>query len=228
MREYHGYNCATLFCHCFVSAVVKHMHKSHNIEPFPKYIDRAYFGAYLTGLADGEGCFTLNIQHQARSSHYQAHFKLALRADDADILKLVQSFWGCGILGFNQQPDKKRNSKPRFYYNVHKTTNLVDVVIPHFEKYPLLAKKRRHFDIWREAVLFMSKVQARPLVRTRYGSLPKWTQQEMQTLHELSDLLQKQKIYLSPDQLGPLPEAATVANSFATRSIIPAQSDGRG
>lgn len=49
----------------------------------------------------------------------------------------------CGL----QNPQKK--------FVINRLEDLVHVVIPHFEKYPLQAKKAKDFEIWRGIVLLV-------------------------------------------------------------------------
>lgn len=103
----------------------------------------AGFGYWLSGLIDGEGHFA--IKQHSRGSHAPA-FGLKLRADDLGILQIIQRHLGIGTI---TTEDKEPNPMAR--WNVHDKAGcqrLVDLL----DKYPLRAKKRMDYRLWREAV----------------------------------------------------------------------------
>ena len=67
------------------------------------------------------------------------------------------------------------------------------VLIPHFHRYPLLAKKRRDFDIWERGIAVMARVRARPRRRRGYnlGTFPKWTEDDRREFDGLVELLKE-------------------------------------
>ncbi len=147
--------------------------KSIIIPPFPNHVDRDYFGPWLSGLVDGEGHFGIAFVKGYGTDHglkktYRlridstpcAYFAVVLRMDDRQILETIQSYFMAGNIN-NRKPDLKvsHNSNPTAVYRVNKIFHLVSAIIPHFEKYPLLAKKQRDFEIWKEAVRFMDRVR---------------------------------------------------------------------
>jgi hypothetical protein len=61
----------------------------------------------------------------------------------------IQSFFG--NVGYIRQ-----DSTNAYVYQVVRTTDLVNVIIPHFNKFPLKGKKLQNFLIWSEIVTLMS------------------------------------------------------------------------
>lgn len=127
------------------------------------------FGWWVTGLADGEGCFYagLNFRQKPTSSgrvvscvELQAEFVVALRADDVETLNKLQAFFGCGYIKHKHvdpsSPSRKhlKNPKPQKAFLVRNPRELVGVVIPHFRRFQLQSKKARDFDIWSRIVEF--------------------------------------------------------------------------
>src|SRR4051812_31491650 len=143
------------------------MATSHSIvEPFPDHIDREAFGHWLSGFIDGEAHFGLFVD-PAKKGHnlpsYRTPFRLSLRDDDIAILRLIQSFWHCGTIKFgaNANPTAP-NSKPIAYYSVHGLKDLKGILIPHFERYPLRAKKANDYILWKQGVELRCRVQQQP------------------------------------------------------------------
>ena len=196
------------------------MSKSHSIiEPFPAHIDRNTFGQWLSGFTDGEGSFVLGMYGPARGYiHYHAiaYYHIRLRNDDLKVLKLIQSFWKCGRLYEDgQRRCNMPNAKPSAIYNIRNVSELVSTVIPHFERYPLFAKKSNDFVTWKRAVELMALVQARKVRGRRRtgamhftGTINKWSESERQEFTQLSADLKARRQYPASDEPAtPRPEA---------------------
>jgi hypothetical protein len=141
------------------------MRKVHSIEPFPTDIDRNYFGAWLSGFTDGEGCFAM--KEYARPPTYvfvaNIYFEITLRSDEISVIRLIRSFFDCGrIYTDNSAQRRNENAKPTISFRMNKSNDLVTKLIPHFERYPLLAKKKRDFLIWKEGVILRHEIMGRP------------------------------------------------------------------
>lgn len=142
---------------------------------------RDVFGMWLSGFVDGEGCFQIN-----RRKHRLAPcgfawvlvFSLGLRADDVGILYEVQRFWNTGRVSIEHPHLTGYRANPSAVYRVGSLKAHQEVVIPHFLRYPLRAKKARDFVVWREAVRFASEVGARRAMAKvgghRPGMVAKW------------------------------------------------------
>src|SRR5262249_33109350 len=95
---------------------------------------------------------------------------------------------GCGRLFDEETYQKTVNGKPETRLIVAKAKDLVTSVIPHFERYPLRAKKAKDFAIWREGVNLLYRMVLKGKVRRvggRTGFASNWTAQdkaEFQTL----------------------------------------------
>src|SRR5262245_50053499 len=128
------------------------------ILPFPADRDREAFANYVTGFVDGEGSYTLYYTHTGTRATPDALFSIGLRADDHAILRLIQSFFGCGVIYFAHSERQRGNDKPKVTFRINRLADLSRIIIPHFIRYPLLAKKGRDFLIWKQAVELMSAV----------------------------------------------------------------------
>ncbi len=177
----------------------------NRIEPFPADIDRHYFGIWLAGFTDGEGCFILR---QSLRGDYgncivsTASFAICLRLDDLKALQRVQSFLQCGNLSVSRTPPKSApNGKPVVDFHVNRAADLAQIIVPFFDAHPLLAKKSRDFAIWRDGVLLLHKITTRRRCGSRAyaGTLAKWTQEETSRFASLVAALKAQRIYQTPD-----------------------------
>ncbi len=164
---------------------VSRQHTKDTIPDFPSSIDRDVFGAWLSGFVDGEGCFHLALGKGGCCLTLKAEIIIQLRVDDAHILGLIRSFWKCGRLNNVVHLRGVR-------LTVSRIKQLSRIVVPHFEHFPLFAKKRNDFVIWREAVMLLDKINDRPY-RVRHdgrGGLPKCSSEEHTLFVSLKQKLQ--------------------------------------
>jgi LAGLIDADG endonuclease len=97
---------------------------------------------FVTGLTEGEGCFcvsftlrpTMRLGLEVRPS-----FALALNERDRHLLQDLQLFFGCGWI-------RASRSDRTFKYESRAVDELLQHVVPHFERYPLLGSKARSFE----------------------------------------------------------------------------------
>ena len=108
------------------------------------------FNYYITGLVDGEGSFSVSIQKDPTHRigyRLKPSFSLGLHKEDLPILNEIRQTLNCGTISFN---------KNMVQLKVEDIGSLVDKVIPFFEKYPLRAKKKYDFEIFKKIVSMMS------------------------------------------------------------------------
>jgi hypothetical protein len=98
---------------------------------------REFLSAYISGYADGEGCFTVSISPRAKllvGWEVRPSFSVSQNGDRAEVLHVIQAFFGCGSI----RPDR---SDRTLKWETRRLDDLVDRVIPHFERYRLLCRK---------------------------------------------------------------------------------------
>jgi hypothetical protein len=175
------------------------------IPAFPEDVNRDDFGHWLSGFTDAEASFILREQlfKKRNRFYYFAYYRITLRDDDEATLRLIRSYWQCGNLhNATNQRSKIPNAKPTATYAVNRVADLVRVVVPHFERFPLMAKKRNDFSVWRRGVMLMDSVQKR---RMRHfqghapgyygGTFPKWTESEREQFRSIAAELRGQRQY---------------------------------
>ena len=95
--------------------------------------------SYLSGFADGEGCFCVTFNKSKRHKFgwdIRPSFSISQNADRAEVLRKFKRYFECGTI----RPDR---SDRTVKYEVRKISDLLDKVVPHFEEYPLLSEKNR-------------------------------------------------------------------------------------
>lgn len=78
-------------------------------------------------------------------------FTISLHSRDTALLKRIQSFFGVGKITIR----KDRS----VYFTVNTLKDLTNVIIPHFEKYPLLTKKQADYVLFKEIIGIMYNKQ---------------------------------------------------------------------
>jgi hypothetical protein len=97
---------------------------------------------YVTGLVEGEGCFCVNFTLRKKLKvgiETRPSFSISLNKRDLELIKKIREFFKVGGIRFSR--------KDRVYkYEVRNVKILCEVIIPHFEKYPLQGAKREDFE----------------------------------------------------------------------------------
>lgn len=170
------------------------------IPPFPAEIDRAHFASWLSGFSDGEACFLLAWNKAQRTG--LARFVIGLRFDDRDVLEMIRSFWNCGwfFLDHNYSMSARSINRPTMRYVISHLDDMAEIVIPHFERHPLMAKKARDFAIWKEAVGLLRDLRAKhihsmAIKRGRRGNRPVWTDDDRGRFVLLHDRMRSVRSY---------------------------------
>lgn len=126
---------------------------------FPRSYDSLEDGGYVSGLTDGEGCFRASIGRTPKGEPYcRVEFTLNLRADDGAILRWLKTYFGCGSVSLI-----KRDGNPMMNFSIGSLYNVESSVVPHFDKYPLRAKKRRDYELWRQIAEVLKTKYREPL-----------------------------------------------------------------
>lgn len=108
---------------------------------------------YITGFSDAESTFSLRIY---KDSKYKTGwcvspaFSIHLHKKDLKLLHSIKSFFGVGNI-------HEGHTKDLAIYTVPSVKDLVTVIIPHFNKYPLLTKKKADFELFKLALEILVK-----------------------------------------------------------------------
>lgn len=126
------------------------------------------FGHWLAGLVDGEGCFFVAKVGTRKGKTPgvsvmvwpNCRFQIALRADDAEVLKTIRDTLGIGNLYYKRPQAGRPSEQASIQYVVHRIDDCLRIV-ELFTRYPLRAKKRAQFEVWAQAVHEMAKGRER-------------------------------------------------------------------
>lgn len=120
-------------------------------ERVPKNLDNLKY--YLTGFVDGEGCFSVAI---CKSKYAKLRWKIDplfqvyQHKDNSKILHIFKDVFKCGYVS------EKGGNPVCHVYCVDKIHDLLEIIIPFFERYPLMGEKHDNFLLFKEIVLGIS------------------------------------------------------------------------
>lgn len=114
---------------------------------------------YITGFSDGESTFIVSL---TKDNEYKTGwrvglaFAIGLHEKDVMLLEHIKSKLKVGSIRFSK-------SNKCAFYSVQSVKDISNVIIPHFDKYPLLTQKRADFELFKSAVdLINRKVHRTP------------------------------------------------------------------
>ncbi len=99
-------------------------------------------GSYLSGYTDGEGSFCVSFSPRPKLKiHIEVRpsFSVSQNGDRREVLDLFVEYFHCGTV-------RKNPSDKTYKYEVRSLDMLIEKIIPHFERYPLLSSKQRDFE----------------------------------------------------------------------------------
>ena len=108
---------------------------------------------WVTGFADGERSFIIGISEKtdrklACRRHVHLTFQIELHLKDMELLEKIRKFFCCGSL----YPDNKRNICK------YKVCSLeLIIILPHFDKYPLISQKKADYLFFKEVALIIKQ-----------------------------------------------------------------------
>lgn len=118
------------------------------------------FGYRLAGLTDGEGHFGIAKNTKHGLTTYTCVFVINMRDDDAPLIEWLHETSGLGVI-YRATAIRQRQgweTNPTISWRVQKKVECLQVVAI-FERYPLLSKKARDFEIWAKAVRYLNGPQ---------------------------------------------------------------------
>jgi hypothetical protein len=99
--------------------------------------------SYISGYVDGEGSFSVSVQrNQSCRVGFQLvpEFHVSQNGDRAQVLELIRERLGCGYVKPNSTRDRA------LVLVVRNREDLLERVIPFFERYPMLSAKQADFE----------------------------------------------------------------------------------
>lgn len=99
---------------------------------------------YITGYVDGEGCFTVTFNKRSKAKlgwEFRPSFSVSQNENRREVIDLIQKYFGCGHI-------RRDYSDKTVKFEVRNHKDLVNKIIPHFRKYPLLSSKQKDFGLF--------------------------------------------------------------------------------
>ena len=104
---------------------------------------------WVTGIVDSEGNFSINYNINTKKCTFS--FKVTQNVNSVAILGYLKEFFKVGNVNID-------NKKTKGYkYVVSNRKDLIDVIFPHFSKYPLEGSKHLDFLDFKHCVLLMEE-----------------------------------------------------------------------
>ena len=100
---------------------------------------------WVTGFCDAESSFNFDISKNSTSKSGRniiPEFSINLHLKDILLLRKIHSFFVVGIIYYNDVT----------IYSVKSLRDINDVIIPHFEKYPLITQKKADYLIFKQII----------------------------------------------------------------------------
>jgi len=123
---------------------------------------------WILGFVDGEGCFSIGFVKQPNRKEplrirrgyvtgYQVAHEFAVVQGQRSLstLKKLQSFFKVGAVYINRRHDNHKEDL--FRYSVSRRQDLLNVIVPFFEKYQLRTAKRKDFQLFTQCIKLMER-----------------------------------------------------------------------
>ena len=107
---------------------------------------------WVVGFVDGEGCFHIGINQNLEMKlgvQVLPEFTVVQHQVDIQVLYALKDYFGCGVV--------RKNHGTRMAYRVRGHQNLLEKILPFFEKHQLKTRKRVDFAKFRKVVRLMDQ-----------------------------------------------------------------------
>ncbi|MEZ4157008.1 MAG: LAGLIDADG family homing endonuclease [Candidatus Paceibacterota bacterium] len=150
---------------------------------------------YIAGFTEGEGCFALKFRKMVRKERkgapvyfmWSGEFAILLHGKDEKLLEKIRETIGCGSI--------KKNANGSIRYQVQKTEELKECIIPFF-KNKLHGSKAMDFKLWQEAIeiIYRNKRKKLNLEKGKAGfQRTEWDKKDLIRLVEIQKEMKNYK-----------------------------------
>lgn len=102
---------------------------------------------WVTGITDGEGNFSASIQKETNKPKISLTFKIDQKADSAGILYDLSRYFNCGKVINDSRGYKS--------FKVVKLKDIINIILPHFDKFPLITSKQLNYLDFKKIALML-------------------------------------------------------------------------
>ncbi len=123
-----------------------------------KDLNQEEIGFFLAGFVEGEGSFNVSLRRKADYKvSWQVVMSFNVSQKDPTLLYILKEQLGCGII-------KVRKVDNLYSFDVTNPQDIIQKVIPFFQKYPVLSvSKQKNFTIFCAIAQLMEKGEHRNL-----------------------------------------------------------------
>lgn len=126
---------------CFKYIILKGVRNYSTINSVSRY---KLHPDFVSGFIDAEGSFTTTVYYKNRWC-INSVLKISLHKKDIELLKSIQTFFGVGRVTVDVSAN----------YRVERIGDLVNVIVPHLDNYPLISKKKADYELFKRIVFMM-------------------------------------------------------------------------
>lgn len=104
---------------------------------------------WVSGFLNGEGCFCVSFTkrpYRKLKVEVQLSFSVTQVKESMPLLESLQKFFNCGAIRYSKKDGM-------YKYEVRSIKDLNHKILPHFEKYPLIFRKDKTFQSFKEVCL---------------------------------------------------------------------------
>ena len=119
----------------------------------PALKDKRNIQEYISGYVDGEGCFSVSFSKREKMLvgwETKPSFSVSQNEDRAQVLYLIQKIFKCGFI-------RRDFSDKTLKFEIRSLNELINYVIPHFEKFPMYSDKQKDFELFKQICFLMQK-----------------------------------------------------------------------
>ena len=103
---------------------------------------------YIVGFVDGEGSFNISFKIREDYKHkVQIYPSFNISQKERRILEWIKHYLNCGTI--------RNRGDGVYYYEVHNLKDLVEKIIPFFNRYKLRTRKQSSLQIFSKIVLYI-------------------------------------------------------------------------
>jgi hypothetical protein len=119
---------------------------SHYYTPITLRQEIRNISEYITGYIDGEGCFTVTFNKRVKAKlgwELRPSFSVSQNEDRRQVVDIIQEYFGCGHI-------RRDYSDKTIKFEIRDHGDLMEKVIPHFQKFSLLSLKQKDFELFKK------------------------------------------------------------------------------
>lgn len=104
---------------------------------------------WVTGIIDSEGNFSIQVQKTNDGEKFTLAVKITQKEHSLGILLSLKEYFGCGNIYIDNRKEMG------YKFSVSKIEDIINIIIPHLDKYPLKTSKGLDYQDFRKVAFYM-------------------------------------------------------------------------